>query len=170
MDEKRSWIRRLPSLDALRVFQAAARHRSFSRAAAELHVTPGAVSHRIRGLEEALGMPLFERGRRRVELTEAGRTLILAVDEALATVEQALGSLRRPGQDVLLMVSCSPSFAIRWLVPKLPALQAALPGLDLRIQADDRLVDPGRDGIDLCIRYGPGGARITATPLVGNSS
>lgn len=157
MDETRSWMSRLPSLDALRVFQAAAHHRSFSRAARELHVTQGAVSHRIRGLEEALGQPLFERGHRRVEPTEAGRLLLRAVDEAMDTLEAGLAALGRPGQEGLVVVSCSPSFAIRWLVPHLPALRAALPHLDVRIAAEDRLVQPGHEGIDACIRYGPPG-------------
>ncbi len=148
----------LPSLDALQTFDAAARHLSFSAAARELHVTQGAVSHRIRGLEEQLGQRLFLRVGRRVELSEEGRVLAAAVADAFERLHAGLGELadlRREGQ---LMVSCSPSFAIRWLVPNLAHLRAASPGIDVRISADDRLVEPGRDGIDVCIRYGPGGA------------
>lgn len=159
MPEYRSWIDQIPSLDALRVFQAAARQRSFSAAARQLHVTQGAVSHRIRALEDALQTPLFLRTRRRVELTEAGRRLQRAVDEAFASLEIGLSELQAGEAKAPLMVSCSPSFAIRWLVPHLPLLHAAAPELDVRISAADRLEQPGQHNIDVCIRYGPGGAK-----------
>jgi len=147
----------LPSLDALRVFLAAARHQSFSKAAGALNVTQGAVSHRIRALEEELGTPLFHRTRRKVTLTEEGRTLARAAEEAFATLQAGLDQVRSQNQEGRLMVSCSPSFAIRWLVPHLPELQAAQPGLAVLISAEDGLVEPGSEGIDVCIRYGPGG-------------
>ncbi len=150
----------LPSLDALLTFDAAARLSSFSAAARELHVTQGAVSHRIRGLEEQLGVRLFDRTGRRVELTVEGRVLAAAVADALEHLRDGLDRLSSLQRDQQLMVSCSPSFAIRWLVPHLPQLRQQHPDLDVRISADDRIVQPGRAGIDVCIRYGPGGSSI----------
>ncbi|MCB9779488.1 MAG: transcriptional regulator GcvA [Alphaproteobacteria bacterium] len=151
-------LHRLPSLDALLTFHEVARRKSFTKAARALSVTQGAVSHRIKGLEAHLGQPLLHRTSRRVELTDAGRLLADACEGALDQLEDALRQLILLSDTARLVVSCSPSFAIRWLVPHLPELQAAHPGLDVRISADDRRVRPGRDGIDVCIRYGPGGA------------
>lgn len=152
-------INRLPSLDALLAFREVARRQSFTKAARALSVTQGAVSHRIRGLEEHLGLALFHRTSRRVELTEAGRILSASIEGALESVEEGLRRVEQLSEAERLVVSCSPSFAIRWLVPHLPELQADQPGLDVRISADDRLFQPGQDGIDVCIRYGPGGTR-----------
>lgn len=160
--EPYAWLGRLPSLEALRFFEAVARARSFSEAARRLHVTQGAVSHRIRGLEEALGVTLFSRAGRRVELTEEGLTLLRATEEALSALDRGLETLLGEQHHGHLMVSCSPSFAIRWLVPNLAELRQREPGIDVRISADDRLVEPGRAGIDVCIRYGPGGSRTSA--------
>lgn len=156
--EPYSWIERLPSLEALRFFEAVARTRSFSEAARRLHVTQGAVSHRIRGLEDALGVALFVREGRRVELSEEGLSLYRATEEAFTALDRGLESLLGEAHHGHLMVSCSPSFAIRWLVPNLAQLREQAPGIDVRISADDRLVEPGRAGIDVCIRYGPGGS------------
>ena len=146
----------LPTLPGLEAFEAVARHRSFTRAAAELGVTPSAVSHRVAALEDALGLQLFSRAGRQVSLTAEGRALVGAASEAFALLRGAVGELRAPGTDALT-VSCSPSFAIRWLVPRLDRLRLAHPDLDLRIAADDRLVDLAREGIDAAVRYGPGG-------------
>lgn len=147
----------LPPLDALRTFHAVATERSFSKAARRLHVTQGAVSHRIRGLEENLGRRLFRRGPRRVDLTPAGEILFAAVSDALARLNAGLIELERLDNDHTVSVSCSPSFAIRWLVPRLGALRAHEPDIDVRVAADDRLVEPGTGGVDLCIRFGAGG-------------
>ena len=103
----------LPSLSALRVFEAAARHLSFTRAAKELHVTQGAVSHQIRALEEELGYPLFTRLPRQVLLTQEGQLLSRAVGEALGSIEQALVRNRRRQVRGWITVSASPSFAMR---------------------------------------------------------
>lgn len=146
----------LPSLAGLEAFEAAARHGSFTAAARELHVTQSAVSHRIRALEEQLGMSLFVRVGRRIELTDGGHALADAVRDGFASLREGVRSLERLKGGVLT-VSCSPSFAIRWLVPHLPEFRALHPEVDVRIAADDRLVDPGRDGIDACLRYGAGG-------------
>ncbi len=145
----------LPSLPGLEAFEAVARHKSFTRAARELHVTQSAISHRVRALEEQIGATLFVREGKSVALTDAGRVLDEAVRDAFALLRDATRRLERT-QEATLTVSCSPSFAIRWLVPRLPSFRARHPGLDLRIAADDRLVLPGRGGIDACLRYGPG--------------
>lgn len=145
----------LPSLPGLEAFEAVARHKSFTRAARELHVTQSAISHRVRALEEQLGAPLFVREGKSVALTDAGRVLDEAVRDAFALLRDATRRLERT-HEATLTVSCSPSFAIRWLVPRLPSFRARHPELDLRIAADDRLVLPGRGGIDACLRYGPG--------------
>jgi len=150
-------INRLPSLETLLTFREVARRHSFTAAARALHVTQGAVSHRIRKLEAHLGVSLFHRTTRSVRLTEAGRVLATACDGAFDRIEDALVRIEQMADGPRLLVSCSPSFAIRWLVPHLPELQAELPDIDVLLSADDRLVTPGRDGVDLCIRYGPGG-------------
>jgi len=146
----------LPSLYALRVFEAAARHLSFTRAARELHVTQGAVSHQIRSLEDDLGYPLFTRLPRQVLLTQEGQLLSRAVGEAMGTIEHALVRNRRRQVRSWITVSASPSFAMRWLVPRLDDFRSVHPDLDVRIAATDRLVDPRREAVDLCIRYGEG--------------
>lgn len=146
----------LPSLNGLEAFHEAARHMSFSRGAEALHITQSAVSHRIRTLETELGFSLFVRTPRRLSLTEEGQALARATTDAFARLHGGLAevdTLRRRG---MLTVSCSPSFAIRWLVPRLPDLAREMPGIDVRVAADDRLVRPGQDGVDVCIRYGPG--------------
>lgn len=147
---------RLPSLPGLEAFEAVARLRSFTAAARELHVTQSAVSHRVRSLEEQLGTALFVREGHKIELTDAGRVLDERVRDAFALLRGAVRNLER-AQEATLTISCSPSFAIRWLVPRLPSFRARHPELDLRIAADARLVVPGRGGIDACVRYGPGG-------------
>lgn len=144
----------LPSLAGLEAFEAVSRHSSFTLAARELHVTQSAISHRIATLEDQLGVALFVRGRR-VELTDAGRALRGSVRDGFALLREGIASLERARSNVIT-VSCSPSFAIRWLVPRLPEFRAAHPEVDVRIAADDRLVDPGRGGIDACVRYGAG--------------
>lgn len=146
----------MPSLAGLEAFEAVARHKSFTRAAKELHVTQSAISHRVRALEAQLGAPLFLRVGRRVELSEAGRLLASSVTDAFALLREGVDRLARARAGAVLTVSCSPSFAIRWLVPALPSFRARHPDLDVRIAADDRLAEPGRAGIDACIRYGAG--------------
>lgn len=147
---------RLPSLTGLRAFEAAARHLSFTLAARELHVTQGAISHQIRALEEELGYPLFDRLPRRVSLTREGEILAETISESFDEIDRILASLRRRQRPGWLTVSSSPSFAVKWLVPRLDAFRKRFPDLDVRIAATDRLVDPHREGVDLCIRYGSG--------------
>lgn len=146
----------LPSLSALRAFEAAARHLSFTRAAEELHVTQAAISHQVKALEDELGCTLFLRLSRRVALTEEGRLLAAAATEAFTRIESGLEAVGRAGQSGVVNVSVSPSFAVKWLVPRLDRFRGKHPDIDVRISANDRMVDPVREKVDLCIRYGSG--------------
>ncbi|MFT4622941.1 MAG: LysR family glycine cleavage system transcriptional activator [Myxococcota bacterium] len=149
--------RPLPSLNALRMFDAAARRGSFTQAGRELGVTQGAVSHQIRQLETHLGFPLFHRAGRGVVLTEEGAELAKAVAESLDRISSTLWRIEQQRTSGTVHVSASPSFAVCWLVPHLDAFQLAHPEIDVRISATDRVVDPAREGFDVCIRYGEGG-------------
>jgi LysR family transcriptional regulator, glycine cleavage system transcriptional activator len=148
--------RRLPPLNALRAFEAAARHLSFTRAAADLSVTQAAISHQIKSLEEHLGLPLFRRLNRALMLTEAGQTLFPAVRDALDGLAQATDRLRERESGGTLTVSTLPSFAVKWLVPRMSRFQDRHPDIDLRISAKEHLVDFARDDIDVAIRFGAG--------------
>jgi len=149
--------RRLPPLGAVRAFEAAGRRLSFTKAAEELHVTQAAVSHQIRQLEAWLGLPLFRRGNRSVELTEPGRDYLAAASLALDLLAQATGRLVEREAGGQLAVSVLPSFAARWLVPRLGDFRERHPEIDVRIAASSDLVDFARDDVDLAIRYGSGG-------------
>ncbi len=148
---------KLPPLPGLLTFHAVAKAQSFSHAARQLHVTQGAISHRIRGLEEAIGFSLFLRLPRHVELTPGGRILFAAVDEAFGRLQAGMVELDRLVSDNRVAVSCSPSFAIRWLVPRLGRLRSEAPEIEVHVAADDRLVEPGTGVVDVCVRFGPGG-------------
>jgi len=147
--------RRLPPLATLRPFEAAARLESFTRAAAELHLTHGAVSHQVRALEEHLGTPLFARHGKRVTLTAAGRTFAEAVRDALGGIAQAAEALR-VRRDDRLSVSVLPSFASRWLMPRLIRFMDANPGLEVNVTASNALADFVADEVDVAIRFGVG--------------
>lgn len=149
--------RPLPNLAALLAFDAVAQRQSFSAAGRELHLTQGAISHRIRLLEEELGVRLFVRSTRSVELTAEGVALRQATADAFARLRSGLAEVASLGADARLTVSCSPSFAIRWLVPHVRSLREVAPELDVHIAAQDELVSPGTGAIDVCIRFGPGG-------------
>lgn len=150
-------MRPLPSIRGLAAFDAVARHLSFSRAGRELSVTQGAISHRIRGLEEELDTRLLTRTSRHVGLTEPGRVLFRATQEAFARLRAGLDEMDRARNPRRVTVSCSPSFAIRWLVPNLGDLSRAEPDIDVHVSAEDTLVEPRAGVIDACIRFGPGG-------------
>ncbi|MBL4846461.1 MAG: transcriptional regulator GcvA [Planctomycetes bacterium] len=143
----------LPSLTALRAFEAVARLGSFTRAADELFVTQGAISHQIRRLEEELGLRLFDRKHRHATLTPAGTRLSVASTDAFARLEEAVVSLTRRAPDTVLTVSVPVSLATRWLVPRLVRFREQEPELDVRISATSAWADPIREGFDLCIRY-----------------
>lgn len=148
--------RSLPPLNGLRAFEAAARHLSFTRAAEELHVTQAAVSHQIKGLEERLGMRLFRRLNRSLLLTDEGQRLFLAARDAFERLAEAVEGLRARDTGGPLTVSVLPSFAAKWLVPRLSRFQERYPDIDLRITALERLVDLVRDDVDVAIRFGSG--------------
>ncbi len=148
--------RRLPSLNALRAFEAAARHLSFTKAAEELHVTQAAVSHQIKGLEEQLGLPLFRRLNRRLLLTDAGQAYLPALSEAFDGIAEATERLSAERRGSALKVSTLPSTAAKWLLPRLSRFREQHPDIDILVSAADALVDFRRDDMDLAIRYGRG--------------
>lgn len=150
-------MRALPSLTGLEAFDAVARRLSFSRAGRDLHITQSAVSHRVRALESELGVRLFTRSSRRVEPTPQGQALHRATADAFARLRDGLDEVTAMGHEARLTVSCSPSYAIRWLVPHLGSLRAFASDLEIHIAARDELVEPGSGAIDVCIRFGPGG-------------
>jgi LysR family glycine cleavage system transcriptional activator len=140
----------------VRAFEAAARHGSFKEAARELFVTPGAISQQVKALEEELGTPLFLRLTRQVKLTEAGRLLLPAAQEAFERLSGAIGQLRARETSGPLTVSVVPSFAVKWLVPRLGRFRARHPEIEVRISATRTLVDFARDEVDVGIRHGLG--------------
>lgn len=146
----------LSSLDNLVTFAEVGKCRSFSRAARALHVTPSAVSHRIADLERQLGVELFARTTRSVRPTDAGRVLLASVESGLELIHEGFSKVSSATAQPSLTVSCSPSFAIRWLLPQVGNFRREFPELELHVAADDRLFDPRRDDIDVCIRYGAG--------------
>ena len=148
---------RLPPLSALRPFEAAARLESFSRAADELHLTHGAVSHQVRALEEHLGTQLFARHGRRVTITPVGRELAERVRAALDAIAQAAEAARPVRRDSRLAVSVLPSFASRWLLPRLARFMDAHPELEVSVESTTALTDFARDPVDVAIRMGRGG-------------
>lgn len=143
---------RRPRLSNLRAFDAAARLGSFRAAAEEMNVTQGAVAQQVRQLEADLELSLFERQARGVSLTEAGAAYHGEIRRGLAIVDAATEKLKRPVQ--LVTLSVPPSFATKWLVPRLAAFEAAHPGIELRLQASEALSDFERDGVDLAVRQG----------------
>jgi LysR family transcriptional regulator, glycine cleavage system transcriptional activator len=147
----------LPPFQSLRVFEAAARCASFARAAEELGITPGAVSQHIRTLEEFAGQPLFRRLGRGVELTEAGKAAFAHAGTAISEMLQAGRSMRSALRGRRVSISTPPSFASKWLIPRLGAFQEAHPEIEVRLSADMTLTDFAVSDIDLAVRYGPGG-------------
>ncbi|MBD2809631.1 transcriptional regulator GcvA [Xenorhabdus sp. Vera] len=148
--------KRLPPLNALRVFDAAARHLSFTKAAEELFVTQAAVSHQMKSLEDFLGLKLFRRRNRSLLLTEDGQSYYLDIKEIFIAINDATRKLQARIAKGALTVSLSPSFAIQWLVPRLSGFNQSFPGIDVRIQAIDREEDKLADDVDVAIFYGRG--------------
>ncbi|MBL8481210.1 MAG: LysR family transcriptional regulator [Rhodocyclaceae bacterium] len=162
---------RLPPLDPLRGFEAAARLQSFTRAAEELNLTQSAVSRQVIALEEALGCELFKRHPRHLELTESGRVLSRATEEAFRQLRAAAATLRefaprrRP-----VAITTTVGIASLWLIPRLPAFQALCPQVDVRISANNAVADLAREDFDLAIRYMPDAhAPAQATRLFGET-
>lgn len=148
--------RRLPSLNALKAFEAAARHGSFTKAAEELFVTQGAVSHQVKGLEAELGIRLFQRERQRLIITEAGRSYLEIIRDAFDRVAAGTERLLQRQSAGVITVSTSPNFAAKWLVHRLGRFAELHPGVDLRVSASLHHVDFAREDVDLAIRHGDG--------------
>jgi LysR family transcriptional regulator, glycine cleavage system transcriptional activator len=148
--------RRLPPLNALKAFEAAARHESFTRAAEELCVTQGAVSHQVKALEAELGLKLFNRERQRLVITEAGRAYLVVVRDAFDRIGDGTERLLQRQRGGALTVSTSPNFAAKWLVHRLGRFAETHPEIDLRVSASMQHVDFAREDIDLAIRHGDG--------------
>ncbi|TFZ05548.1 LysR family transcriptional regulator [Ramlibacter henchirensis] len=151
-------MQRLPPLNSLKAFDAAARHLSFTAAAAELHVTHGAVSRQIAALEEELHAALFIRGSRGLKLTQEGAQLAGAVGSAFAMMRSAVAQVRQAGPTSALRVSVPPTLAMRWLIPRMTALHHAHPRLRIELSTSTEPVDFDRDPVDAAIR------RIARTP------
>jgi LysR family glycine cleavage system transcriptional activator len=148
--------RRLPPLNALRAFEAAARHMNFSRAAEELSVTPGAVSQQIQNLEDYIGESLFRRTPRGLFLTDAAQTALPALREAFDRLAEAASLLTAAVDGRRVTISAAPSFAAKWLMPRLGRFEAAHPEVDVWLTAGMELVDFASGEIDIAIRYGSG--------------
>lgn len=149
-------MKSLPPLNALKVFEAAARHMSFTKAAEELHVTPGAVSQQIKTLEDFIGGRLFRRTKRALLLTDAAQASLPILREAFDKLEEAARILTARGDSRRLTVSVAPSLAAKWLVPRLDRFQEKNPEIEVWISADMEVVDFAVDDVDLAIRYGGG--------------
>jgi LysR family glycine cleavage system transcriptional activator len=148
--------RPLPPLNALRAFEATARHLSFSKAAQELHVTPAALSHQIRGLEEQLQLKLFHRRARSIELTEAARTIYPGIRTGFDAIREAVERLDRGKQDRMLVVSSTPGLTAKWLVPRLYKFLALHPDIETRITASVGYANFATDDVDVGIRLSSG--------------
>src|SRR3954469_12486819 len=147
---------RLPSLNALKAFEAAARHESFTRAAEELFVTQGAVSHQVKALEVELGIKLFNRERQRLIITEAGREYLTVLRDALDRIALGTERLVQRQTSGVLTVSTSPDFAAKWLVNRLGRFAEAHPSIDLRVSATMHHIDFVREEVDVAVRHGDG--------------
>ena len=152
-------IRHLPSLNALRAFEAAGRHLSFTKAADELNVTPGAISHQVKLLEELLEAPLFHRLTRTLRLTDVGHAALPTLSQGFDKLAEGVEQMRAHSESEVLTISVSPSFGAMWLVPRLENFRSRHPDIEIRIDGTDRLVDLARasDKADVALRYGPGG-------------
>ncbi len=145
---------RLPPLTALRAFDAAARHMSFAKAAQELNVTPAALSFQIKSLESHLGLALFRRLNRAVELTEAGHALAPGARDGFEALAGAWRKARATGQAQVVTVTAGPAFTSKWLAPRMFRFAQAQPEIELRFVANLRLMDIERDEVDVAIRFG----------------
>ncbi|WP_420347453.1 transcriptional regulator GcvA [Pelagibius sp.] len=147
----------LPPLNALRAFEAGARHLSFTKAAAELHVTQAAVSHQVKALEEHLGFALFRRLTRKLALTEQGRVLHPVVRDAFARISDTAARLKSDGAESrTLTVSITPAFGAKWLIYHLPRFWEEYPEIDVRVHHSIQPVDLRQDDVDIAVRFGAG--------------
>lgn len=149
-------MRRLPSLDTLRAFESAARHLNITKAANELHVTQSALSQRIGALEAELGFPLFVRRGRQIELTPRGGAIAAAMGRAMQEIVRAFADLEEIEASRTLVISVLPSFAARWLMPRMMRFHAQHPSIDVQVNAEGRLIDLTMSEADLAVRFGTG--------------
>jgi LysR family transcriptional regulator of beta-lactamase len=159
-------IRPYLPLNGLRAFEAAARHLSFTRAAIELCVTPPALSHQVKALEERLGVPLFRRLPRGLGLTDEGQALLPVLREAFDRMAAALEEFDGGKGREVLSVGTVGTFALGWLLPRLPAFRAEHPSVDLRLTTNNNRVDIAEEGLDLAIRFGDGAWHGTDAALI----
>ncbi len=171
-------VRRLPPLNALKAFEAAARHLNFTEAADELSVTQAAISHQVRALEERLGVQLFRRLPRGLLLTDEGQLLLPGLRDAFDRMAQAVEAIASAEAYGTLTISTLTTFSLSWLVPRLPRFQAAHPEIDVRLMTTPRVVDFAREDVDVAIRHGNGNwpglscerlLEERVTPLCGRS-
>jgi len=146
-------MKSLPSLNALRAFEAAARHLSFSQGAQEMNVTPGAISQQIKTLESFLDISLFKRMNRSIALTEAGAMLLPELSRAFNLMQQAVANIQAYDEQIPLTITAPPSFIAKWLIPRLSEFSQLHPEIDVRIDSSTRLVDFEREDIDVGIRF-----------------
>lgn len=145
---------RLPPLGSLRAFAAVAHFKSFKKAAEDIGVTPTAISHQIRILEESLSTAVFVRSAREVTLTAAGLRLQQSTQRAFADLQEAVEAIHHAGQPAALTLTTTSNFLTHWLVPRLAAMKASLPKLDLRLHTSVELVDLQQGSVDVAVRYG----------------
>lgn len=148
--------RRIYPLNALRAFEASARHASFVKAAQELHVTPAAVSHQVKRLEDYLGVQLFRRLPRGLSLAETGQALLSELREIFLRLDNAVERVLESGSRGALTISVAPMFAVKWLVPRLHEFDELHPEIDLRISSSGNVIDFQRDAFDAAVRVGHG--------------
>ena len=148
--------RRIYPLNSLRAFEASARHLSFVKAAEELFVTPAAISHQVKKLEEYLGVPLFRRLPRGLLLAETGQSLVSELREVFARLDKAMEQVLESDSRGALTISVAPMFAVKWLVPRLQNFDALHPDIDLRMSASLGVIDFQRDAFDAAVRLGQG--------------
>ena len=149
--------RRLPPLNALRAFEAAARHLSFSKAAAELNVTPAAVSHQVKGLEDYVSRPLFRRLTRAIRLTDAGQSALPLLSEGLDRLAEGVQRMGRDEDSAVLTVTAPPVFAAKWLVHRLEEFRRVHPDIQVRLDTAMQVLDLNQEDVDMAVRFGPGG-------------
>lgn len=149
-------MRKIPPVNAIRAFEAVSRHMQFQAAAEELGVTPSALSYQIKQLEVHLGMSLFKRLNRAIELTSAGVLIAGRVSDAFQQLEETFALLQPKGDDNTLVISSSLGFSAKWIAPRLHGYLELYPDIDFRLSASMKLVDFIADGVDAAIRFGQG--------------
>ena len=149
-------LKRLPNLAALRAFEAAARHENFSRAAEEVHLTHGAISHQIRALEEDLGLQLFARNGKRIAITPEGLRFASVIRKSLGEIANAAEELKSSARVKRLLISAVPSLAARWLSVRMGKFIDRHPDIEVTLQTSTELVDLTRSQVDICVRFGTG--------------